>query len=143
MTKSFFRTCSLLELTWTWSGPQACQLAYLCENWKWPLVSLTSIISASTWSNVKSKDSFEILRTSRFQNWPYYWWWFDGDIAKKQNVNIFLWTQCTYLRHDVKHSKLNNKGQKCHEKGDKNYWNCRYHVGSFILLHSENYSSQR
>ena len=35
-------------------------------------MSLTSIFSASTWSNIKSKDSFEILRTSRFQNWPYF-----------------------------------------------------------------------
>ena len=35
-------------------------------------MSLTSIFSAFTWSNIKSKDSFEILRTSRFQNWPYF-----------------------------------------------------------------------
>ena len=35
-------------------------------------MSLTSIFSASTWPNIKSKVSFEILRTSRFQNWPYF-----------------------------------------------------------------------
>ena len=38
------------------------KVIWKCENWKWPLVSLTSIISASTWPNVKSKDSFEILK---------------------------------------------------------------------------------
>ena len=27
---------------------------------------------ASIWPNIKSKVSFEILRTSRFQNWPYF-----------------------------------------------------------------------
>ena len=35
-------------------------------------MSLTSNFSASNWSNIKSKDRFEILRTSRFQNWPYF-----------------------------------------------------------------------
>ena len=35
-------------------------------------MSLTSIFSASTWSNIKSKDSFEILRTRRIQIWPYF-----------------------------------------------------------------------
>ena len=28
MTESFFRPCSLLELTWTWSGPRAWQYKY-------------------------------------------------------------------------------------------------------------------
>ena len=48
------------------------EITQKCENWKWPLVSLTSNISASTWPNFKSKDSFEILRTCSFQNWPYF-----------------------------------------------------------------------
>ena len=46
------------------------QITWKCENWKWPLVSLTSIFTASTWSIIKSRDSFEILRTCRFKNWP-------------------------------------------------------------------------
>ena len=33
-------------------------------------MSLSSIFSASTWQNIKSKDSFEKLRTSRIQNSP-------------------------------------------------------------------------
>ena len=41
-----------------------------CKNWKWPLVCSNPNISASTWPKLKIKDSFEILRTSRFQNWP-------------------------------------------------------------------------
>ena len=55
-------------------------LTYSCEKWKWPLVWLRPNISASTWPKFKIKDSFEILRTSRFQNWPYFlnlvkiWW---------------------------------------------------------------------
>ena len=30
MTKSFFRPCNLLELTWTWSGPRAWQYQNHC-----------------------------------------------------------------------------------------------------------------
>ena len=50
------------------------------KNWKWPLVCSNPNISASTWPKLKIKDSFEILRMSRFQNWPYFlnlvkiWW---------------------------------------------------------------------
>ena len=50
------------------------------KNWKWPLVCSNPNISASTWPKFKIKDSFEILRTSRIQNWPYFlnfvkiWW---------------------------------------------------------------------
>ena len=62
----------------------------------WPLVSLTSNISAYTWPNFKSKYSFEILRTSSFQNWPYLL-----NLAKKKlryfqkpNFKLFLWTHC-------------------------------------------------
>ena len=40
------------------------------KNWKWPLVCSNPNISTSTWPKLKIKDSFEILRTSRFQNWP-------------------------------------------------------------------------
>ena len=43
-----------------------------CANWKRSLVSSTSIISASTWPKIKSKDSFEKLRTHRFWKWPYF-----------------------------------------------------------------------
>ena len=40
-------------------------------HWKWPPVYCTSIFSALTWPKTKSKDSFEKLRTSRFQNCPW------------------------------------------------------------------------
>ena len=76
-------------------------LALMCENWKWPLVSLTSIISAFTWPNIKSKDSFEILRTSRFHNLPYFlnvvkiWWRY----CLKTNHQVFLWTCITMTRN--------------------------------------------
>ena len=49
------------------------KLTWKCENCKWPIPCSTSIFSGSTWPNVKSKVSFEILRTSRFQNCPYFW----------------------------------------------------------------------
>ena len=57
-------------------------------------MSLTLIFSASTWPNIKSKVSFEILRTSRFQNWPYFlnlvkiW----GSYCQKQNFKILRTT---------------------------------------------------
>ena len=68
-------------------------LPYSCENCKWPLVCSTSIFSASTWPNFKSKVSFEILRTSRLQNWPYFLnlvkiWWIK---RPKTNLCHFIW----------------------------------------------------
>ena len=51
-----------------------------CKNWKWPLVFSNPNISASTCPKLKIKDSFEILRTGRFQDCPYFldfvkiWW---------------------------------------------------------------------
>ena len=61
--------------------------------------SLTSIFSASTWPNVKSKDRVEKLRTSRLQNWPSFlnlmkiWWsyWF-----RKKSVRILFSTSVWY-----------------------------------------------
>ena len=50
-----------------------CKTNWKCENWKWPLVSFTSIFSGSSWPIVKSMVSLEILRTSRFQKWPSFW----------------------------------------------------------------------
>ena len=60
-------TSSFPSLLLTFSSPSAPPIS--CKG---PLVSLTSNIPASTWPNIKSKDSFEILRTSKFQNWPYF-----------------------------------------------------------------------
>ena len=37
------------------------------------LVSLTSNISTKTWSRWTCRGCFEIIRTSRFQNWPWFW----------------------------------------------------------------------
>ena len=61
-----------LKILWWNHTEKWLKITQKCENWKWPLVSLTSNISASTWPNFKSKDSFEILRTCSFQNWPYF-----------------------------------------------------------------------
>ena len=40
---------------------------------EWHHVSLTSNISGKTWSNCTCKGCFEIVITSRFQNWPWFW----------------------------------------------------------------------
>ena len=66
---------------------------------KWYHVSLTSNISAKTWSNCTSRGCFEIFRTSRFQNWPWFWksskiW---GSNRQKQNTTN-LWSQL-YIYH--------------------------------------------
>ena len=60
-------------------------------------MSLTSIISTSTWPNIKSKDSFEILRTCSFQNWPYFFNFakFELRNCQKTNFKLFLWTHCS------------------------------------------------
>ena len=74
-------------------------MTWKCENWKWPLMCSNPNISASTWPKLKIKDSFEILRTSRFQNWPYFlnlvkiWWRY----WQKTNCLLFLWTRCIIL----------------------------------------------
>ena len=74
-------------------------MTWICENWKWPLVCSNPNNSASTWQKFKIKDSFEILRTSRFQNWPYFL-----DLVKilwrycqKTNCQVFLWTPCIFF----------------------------------------------
>ena len=67
-----------------------------CKNWKWPLVCSNPNISASTWPKLKIKVSFEILRTSRFQNWPSFlnlmkiW----GSYCQKTNWKVFFGTPC-------------------------------------------------
>ena len=58
-------------------------------------VSVTSNISAKTWSNWICRGCFEIVRTNRFQNWHWFW-----------NLSIFvgvIWQnkiQRTYDHHD-------------------------------------------
>ena len=77
-----------------------------CEKLEWPLVSWTSIISASTWPKFKSKFSFEILRTSRFQNCPYFlnfvkiWWRY----CQKQNWEIFRTTLYFWNHGEFQHA---------------------------------------
>ena len=61
---------------------------------EWDHISLTSNISAKTWSNCTSRDCFEIVRTSKFQNWP--WWWKSSKIwgsnrAKQNKTNLWSW----------------------------------------------------
>ena len=51
-------------------------------------MSLTSIISASTWQNIKSKDSFEILTDEKVE----------AEILPKYKLGTFLWTQCTTIK---------------------------------------------
>ena len=89
-------------------------MTWKCENWKWPLVCSNLNISTSTWPKIKIKDSFEIVRTSRFQNWPYYlnlvkiWWryW-----PKYKLGSFFLWTPCIY-RNWI---SINGIKRKCSE----------------------------
>ena len=61
---------------------------------EWYHVSLTSNISAKTWSNWTCRGCFEIVRTSRFQNW--HWFWnlskICGSNRAKQNTTN-LWSQ--------------------------------------------------
>ena len=58
---------------------------------EWYHVSLTSKISAKTWSNCTCRGCFEIIRTCRFQNWP--WFWKSSKICgsnrAKQNITDF------------------------------------------------------
>ena len=70
-------------------------------------MSVTSIFSASTWSNIKSGDSFEILRTSRFQNLPYF-----------LNLDKIWGSYCkkTKLRNSVLHPLQVHKTKKFHSK---------------------------
>ena len=73
-------------LLW-WTGQFLDQIIHICvtfisikfqkKNFKkrkeWYLVSLTSNISAKISSNCIWRGCFEIVRTSRFQNWPLFW----------------------------------------------------------------------
>ena len=65
--------CNWLKdyLFWKFHGKWQ-KITWKCENWKWPLVCSSPNISASTWPKIKTKDSFEKLRTGTFQNWPYF-----------------------------------------------------------------------
>ena len=87
----FWRSKTLITIAEIWKF-----LTYSCEKWKWPLVWKNPNISASTWPKFKIKDSFEILRTGRFQNSPYFlnlveiWWRY----CPKTNCQVFLWTRC-------------------------------------------------
>ena len=55
-------------------------------------VSLTSNISAKTWSNCTFRGRFEIVRTSRFQICPWFWRFTKicGSNRAKQNIQFFL-----------------------------------------------------
>ena len=61
---------------------------------EWYHVSLTSNISAKTWSNWTCRGCFENVRTSRFQICP--WFWYLTKICRsnwaKQNIGL-LWEQ--------------------------------------------------
>ena len=66
----------------------------LMKRKEWYHVSLTSNISAKTWSNWTCRGCFEIVRTSSFQNW--HWFWNLSKICwsnrTKQNTTN-LWSQ--------------------------------------------------
>ena len=59
---------------------------------EWYHVSLTSNISAKTWSNWTCRGCFENVRTSRFQICPWFWksTKICGSNRAKQNVQLFL-----------------------------------------------------
>ena len=73
------------------------KMTWKCENWKWPLVCSNLNISASTLPTFKIKDSYEILRTSRFQKCPSFlnlmkvW----GNYRQNTNWHLFSWTPCS------------------------------------------------
>ena len=89
-------------------------ITWKCENCKWPLVCSSPYISASTWPKIKSKDSFEKLRTSTFQNWPYFlnlvkiWWKYcQKQHKKKFSVTPFISSHVRiifsiYIGHKIK-----------------------------------------
>ena len=59
---------------------------------EWYHVSLTSNISAKTWSNCTCRGCFENVRTSRFQICPWFWKWTKicGSNRAKQNTTDFF-----------------------------------------------------
>ena len=59
---------------------------------EWPHVSLTSNISAKTWSNCAWRGCFENVRTSRFQICPWFWKLTKicGSNRAKQNIQLFV-----------------------------------------------------
>ena len=81
MTKSYFRPCSLLELTWTWSGPQAWQ--YLCWSWLFTLgkyvwyvtnISFTAYNGRPPYKTANRK-SIELLSVGRYVYVSAYFAW--------------------------------------------------------------------
>ena len=96
-------------------------------------MSLNSTFSASTWSNVKSKDSLEILRPSRFQNWPYFWnlvkiWGSYCQKTKKRNSKIHpLLSQFLIGEHPVDCcGRVDNQGNKFAKCGSVQFINPSY-----------------
>ena len=64
-------------------------------------MSFTSIFSTLSWSKLKSRNSFEKLRTSRFQNCPWFWnltkiWWRNWG-KTGSNCPVWFWLCCTPL----------------------------------------------
>ena len=59
---------------------------------EWYHVSLTSNISAKTWSNWTCRGCFENVRTSRFQICPWFWKLTKicGSNRAKQNIQLFV-----------------------------------------------------
>ena len=59
---------------------------------EWHHVSLTSNISAKTWSNCKCRVCFEKIRTSRFKISPKFWKFTKicGSNRAKQNIKLFM-----------------------------------------------------
>ena len=95
LTKKNNKKWFLKILCWNYTEKWL-KITWKCKDWKWPLVCSNPNISASTWPKLKIKDSFEILRTSRFQNWHSFlnlvkiW----GSYSQKTNCVVFLWTRC-------------------------------------------------
>ena len=86
---SIFKNRDSFEICMSW-GFQNCSWKFnLTKIWLWKsrdktksnikhyfeidLLSFTWIISVKSWSNLTFRDSFEILRTCRFQTWPCFW----------------------------------------------------------------------
>ena len=105
----FFRVLALGSLVWIFKNSmlkllrKSIKVIWKCENWKWPLVSLTSNISASTLPNVKSKDSFKSSEQADFKTYLTFWIWpsRSWDIAKN-NKDI----QIKDVQDDFRNSQL-------------------------------------
>ena len=94
-------TISWENWDWRYQVSMVWQKIIILLDKKAPLVSLISIFFAYSWSNFKIRDSFEKLRTCRFQNCPWFWnltkiWWRNWGKTRSNWVDWF-WLYCSII----------------------------------------------